>query len=133
MRRLPWNWRQRIEIVLSPDPLDGTISFILQWMEGKRPFRSPRDRRIGFLVIDPKGHICESLVDDRFQRRGLGSMVYRHALKHFGQLTTEWHDHSRDARYVWDSLIAEYQYKTNFFSGRLTVYNRRRRRTSKKG
>lgn len=125
MAKLPWNWRQRIEIV-KEDQCDDAISFTLQWMDGKRPPRTPKDGEIGYIVLDSTGFVDDVEVRAQFRRRGLGSMLYRHALRHIGHLSTNWHSHSADARRVWYSLMGEYYYKTDLFRNRLTVRNRRR-------
>lgn len=121
-KRLPWNWRRRIEIVLEDRD---EISFAIRWIEEKRPLRA--DRGIGYIVLDSDGFVDDVYLEPQFRRRGLGSMLYRHALQHVGHLSTRWRSHSTDARRVWRSLMGKYCYKTDFFTDRLTVRNRRRR------
>ena len=125
--RLPSNWRSRIEI--ATESWDGhMVSFQIRFIKG----RTPRGfcSYIGSLEVDPNDYIYVEGVEleDRFRGRGLGRMLYEYALCHYGRISTRYSSASEEARRVWLSLIRDYHFETDFFSGRLTVYNRKRRR-----
>ncbi len=113
MKRLPSNWRSRIEII-EHEPGE----FILQFKKGF----TPRGflRYIGRFIVEYK-HMEEAYLRSHFRGRGLGIMVYEHILHHYGELSTHYHRASPDAQRVWDSMSLRYPYKADFFTGVLTV------------
>lgn len=142
LRPLPWNWRSRIEIILEDgcipgyfsgqgNPLlidrrgrvaDGPLRFVLIFRKGKTPVGL--SRHIGFLAVDHKKPywVLESLIwKERFRKRGLGTLLYVHALGCLGQLTTNYGSCSEDAKGLWRSLAQKYPHTTDFFKSRLTI------------
>lgn len=139
-RRLPSNWRSRIEIIREDNleiamgrgrfRCDPSIRFTLTFKKGRTPkgFR----RLIGDLVITNKSpYFVEGAeIDEYFVRRGLGTLLYRHALKKLGSLTTNYPSASVAAQGLWKSLTRAHHFKTDFFEGELTVFKRQVRRKS---
>jgi hypothetical protein len=128
-RRLPANWRDRIEIVVADDSEEnhgeGTTEFILRFKKGRTPkgFRS----KIGYLICTENDngncYIEDVDVEENFQNRKLGLMLYKHAISEFGNLNTFYHNASNQAKRVWQSLCNTHHYEADFFSGRLTVHD----------
>lgn len=136
MKRLPWNWRSRIEIIREDDPvvnsgrgcfryLADSIRFTLRFKKGQTPkgFRT----RIGDLLIcDEEPYLVdEAAIDDYFVRRGLGTLLYLHVLNELGSLTTLYHSASNAAKGLWRGLIRRTRsHKTDFWEGTLTIHSR---------
>lgn len=124
--RLPWNWRSRIEVV-EEQISSGKIAFELVWVEGTRP--RGWEETLGELWVEGSGdHLVDlSHLVPQMRGRRLGRLMYEHALLRMGSLSTGyWRDTSDKAQRVWMSLIRDYEYATDFFTPRLTVYDRPR-------
>ncbi len=126
--RLPSNWRSRLEITRVDEPaITGRFSqppsviFNLNFKKGRTP--KGFYRNIGSLsVVDSSlPYVDGAEIDEYFRRRGLGRLLYAHALKELGSLTTYYHAISFSAKQVWASLIREYSHQTDFFAGTLTI------------
>lgn len=127
-RKLPPNWRQRLKIVKTKPEYPNEVTFNLEF-EGTLP-KGFRRTQGTLTVTKKKPHtVCAVEVKYAFRFRGLGRLLYTHALKHFGQLSTRFPDASENAQHLWERLSEEYCYKKT--SGRLTLTNRRKR--TKKG
>lgn len=86
-------------------------------------------KKVGYLSIEHKNKTYVVLVANvqrKYRNRGFGKMLYLTALEDLGKLTTLFHKASYYAQLVWLSLIKKYFYRTNYFKGTLTVYNRRK-------
>ncbi len=120
MKRLPSNWRSRLEIVWEED--GDYIDLILQFKKGLTPRGC--GRRIGCLDVIRHGQeiwVDETKLDLRFRRRGLGKLMYETMLKRFGNIHTLYHKASEDAQRVWKSLCKKYPFEADFFSGQLSL------------
>lgn len=85
--------------------------------------------RVGYItvnVITKKNYITVSNIIRRYRGKGFGKMLYLTALESHGHISTHYHKASNNAQYVWDSLVKQYVYRTNFFEDSLTVYNRKK-------
>lgn len=132
-RRLPANWRDRLHIIREDNPAvslgrgrfrcDPSIRFMITFKEGRTPkgFR----RFIGDLLITnkPPYFVEGAEIDKHFVRRGLGTLLYQHALNQLGSLTTNYPSASVAARGLWKSLTRIHRFKTDFFAGELTIWN----------
>lgn len=132
-RSLPPNWRSRLQITREDNPpvalgrgrfrCDPTIRFTLTFKKGRTPkgFR----RLIGDLVITNKSpYFVEGAeIDEYFVRRGLGTLLYQHALNQLGSLTTNYPRASAAAQGLWKSLTRIHRFKTDFFTGELTIWD----------
>jgi hypothetical protein len=120
-RRLPPNWRKRIELIHRNDEFEN--AFEIRFKKGQTPkgfFRS-----IGNLdieIYDGEAWVESADVEDHFRNRGLGTMMYEAAMNKFGALHTKYHDSSVSARWLWQSLTCKHLYKADFFSGQLTIF-----------
>lgn len=130
-RRLPFNWRSRIEIVEEEEcEFSGhkiryvETRYVLTFIKGKTPkgFLT----RIGDILVCVKdGEIeVEPEINEWAKGRGLGKMLYEHVLNKHGSISTIYHEASPEARMVWDSLCRRFPFKTDFFSGKLKIMNR---------
>lgn len=128
-KRLPSNWRSRIELVYEEDKWafgnvkGSNISFVLQFKKGHTP--SGFRQNIGMLHVEKCGGkwwVEQSFLDDHFCRRGLGTMLYTAALSRYGSLTTTYHKASDDAQGLWKSLVRTHRHETDFWKGELTVF-----------
>ncbi|KKL97550.1 hypothetical protein LCGC14_1833380 [marine sediment metagenome] len=132
---LPWNWRSRVEItrrfknshlcVVSGSHIDPSIVFELVFRKGRTPrgFR----RWIGNLTVTNKSpYFVEGAdIDEHFVRRGLGTLLYLHALNQLGSLTTSYHFASEPAQGLWRFLVRKTRsHRTDFFAGTLTIFKR---------
>jgi len=100
--------------------LEGETTFTLSFKKG----RTPRgfSRHIGDLRVTDSLSISSSEIDDYFRKRGLGTLLYVHALKELGSLTTHYHSASVAAKGLWRSLVRRCSsYKVDFFDGTLTL------------
>ena len=61
-------------------------------------------------------------LEDHFQKRGLGTILYLRALDTFGSLTTLYHSATTDAQRVWKSLVRTHRSEHDFFGGLLTIF-----------
>lgn len=120
--RLPWNWRQRLEIVYGQDRW-GDYSYKLQFRKGTTPRGFPRI--IGELTVhtEDNNFVDSAEIVERLQRRGLGTMMYMHALTELGTLTTSYHRASDDAKHLWDKLIKTHKYEIDFWKPSLTIFS----------
>lgn len=128
--RLPWNWRDRIEII-DDDDCSSSIIFIIQFKEDQSP--DGFGRLIGSLSIEgDKPHMIENAwLDEKFRGRGLGRELYEHALIKLGIISTTFHEASGMAQRVWKSLIRDYKYDPNFWEQKLIVHHKKRRTNAK--
>lgn len=86
-------------------------------------------KKVGYLSIEKKNktYIVSVInIQKKYRNRGLGKMLYLTALEDLGKLTTFFHKASYYAQLVWLSLIKKYAYRTDYFQGTLTVYNRQK-------
>ncbi len=134
-RRLPPNWRSRIEITREDEPvvnsgrgrfryLMGSIRFTLRFKKGQTP-RGFRTWIGDLLICDEEPYSVDGAeIDDYFVRRGLGTLLYLHALNELGSLTTLYHSASDAAKGLWRRLIRRTRsHKTDFWKGTLTIYS----------
>jgi len=121
-KRLPWDWRSRIEIVRYDNILMvGSISFEMLFKKGQTP-RGFRSLIGGMDVSDESPYFIESVsFHDYFQRRGLGTLLYVHVLDQLGSLSTHYHAASDSAQGLWRRLVRTHDYKIDFFAGTLTI------------
>lgn len=135
-KHLPWNWRSRVEIIRYDETvmncgrgrfrMNPAISFTLTFKKGQTPkgFR----KQIARLDIDNKPpYFIESVeMDDYFVRRGLGTLLYFHALNQLGSLTTLYHRASKSAQGLWRFLVRNTRsHKTAFFCRHIDCFQRR--------
>jgi len=120
--KLPWNWRERIEIIHDDDSA-GSVIFIIQFMNDKVP--NGFSKLIGSLTLEENDyHMVENAwLDEKFRRRGLGREMYEHALKELGCISTTFHEASGMAQRVWKSLIRDYPHDPDFWAQRLVVHS----------
>ena len=123
LRRLPPNWRKRIEFYKCPD--EGfQHEYRVEFKKGRTPIGFGRE--IGFLTVDmEKEHwvIETEIYDDRMRGRGLGKALYLMAVKHLGCISTIYHHGvSKDAQRVWKSLAKTHRHTLDFWTSRITVY-----------
>ncbi len=134
---LPWNWRSRLEITSAKygvgDRASGshsggqqrTIGFRLSFKKGQTPKGFPN--HIGSLCVDnkPPYFVDSAEIKDYFQRRGLGTMLYLHALNQLGSLSTLYFSASKEAQGLWRRLVRLMDNnRQDFFAGTLTVFKR---------
>ncbi len=125
--RLPWNWRDRLEMKVRGDEY-GSTRFRLQFKEGCIP--PGCCRIIGQLDVcdhdDDDNYIVESSwLQLRFRNRKLGMLLYTCAMNHLGSLTTEYYAASKEARRMWDSLARRNRHKW-CDDADLTIFARKR-------
>lgn len=131
MKRLPWNWRDRIEVVIDPDDYHycRDLTVTLRFKRGQTP--RGYSKYVGSIYVaqysgDPRWWVEESNVEEKFQGKGLGKLLYTTALKECKSLTTRYHNASEEAQRVWKSLIRHRRHEMDFMKGTLTVYYGRR-------
>jgi len=119
MRRLPSNWRSRIEIVEDEEAVRCT--FTLQFRKGYTP--KGFFRYIGTCLVDDELDISELDIQPRFQRRGLGTMLLKTALNRFGTLEIYWRTSSDLGKqfYKWFAENVASGYKTDFWNETLIL------------
>lgn len=135
--RLPWNWRSRVEITREDSSvtntncgrgrfrIEGSILFRLMFKKGQTP--KGFNRWIGELDICNKSphFVQESGLDEYFFRRGLGTLLYTHALDQLGSLSTHYHSASESAQGLWRRLArTRRDSRFDFFAGTLTVFRK---------
>lgn len=123
--RLPGNWRSRLEIVPNPQKWEkhGEVKFRLRFQDGRIP--GGFDQELGYILVewDPPCFVHNVVIANEYLRgRGLGKMLYEHALRATGMLSTRYHSSTDAAQRVWRSLIQRYPYTVDFFEPRLTIY-----------
>lgn len=131
--RLPWNWRSRVEITRHDEPaisyargrthLDGSVQFTMSFKTGQTP--KGFARHIGQLdICDKSPYFVEDVeLDDYFHKRGLGTLLYLHALNELGSLTTHYHSSSSAAKGLWRRLVRRLpSHRVDFFEGTLTIF-----------
>ena len=82
---------------------------------------------IGYINVQKKGKhnfVKVSSVINNYRGKGCGSMLYEHAIKELGSLSTNYHAASSLAQRVWKRLIKKYRHRDEFFSGVLTVFKK---------
>lgn len=128
-KRLPWNWRKRIEIRFKED--DCNYTFFIQF-KNKQEIEG-FEKKIGVLTVDKEEPYIVSVadIDEDFRRKGLGKQLYIKAIKKLGKLSTNYHEASSLAKYVWKSLANEYEHEFDFWEGILTVRNKKLKRGQK--
>lgn len=118
MKRLPSNWRSRIELVRLNEekhcfPADH-LYYVYRWCKGKTP--RGWSRQFGFMIVDPNGYVEDVDLDKEFRGRKLGIAMYERALQDKGILRTRYHRASQEARQCWISLIRRHQHQTDFWA-----------------
>lgn len=118
-RRLPPNWRERLKVTRTSN--ESVTTFHLQF---KDPVPKGFAREQGSLSVwRNKPHsVYVSEISPGFRFRGMGRLLYTHALKHFGQLSTHFGSASYNAQSLWKRLAKQYRYKCDHM--RLTIYNK---------
>jgi hypothetical protein len=132
-RRLPNNWRDRIELVIMEDSAT-EWSFTLQFKQGETPrgFK----KIIGTLDVTlkhgGKHYFVDSMfLEAHFHNRKLGLLLYETAIKHLGSLTSCYWEASVKAKRAWKSIVRRYDWECDFFGGFLTVFNRNPRKSKR--
>lgn len=75
----------------------------------------------GVLEVTRKNNlVARAYLDERLRNKGLGILLYEIALHDLGSLSTQYLDASEQAQRVWQSMIKNYRYETDFWSGVLT-------------
>lgn len=120
-KRLPPNWRKRIEII------EKRTSYMWEFTIQFKQNQTPKGfyRYIGNLTVDQLDNsfiVAEAFLEEKFRGRGLGKMLYLHAIHKLGQLGTYYHSATKDAQGVWKSLIKNLPYETDFWKNQLTVF-----------
>ena len=123
MRKLPWNWRDRIELVRDDDWGGFHRAYRWQWIKGKTP-RGFNHRWIGEILLCKENYIKNVELDDKFQGKGLGIAMYKRALHDSGVLRTRFHNIRPPARRCWMSLKRDYRHNIDFWAigGLLEVF-----------
>lgn len=87
------------------------------------------NEKIGFLTIERnKPHfVVQSYLKERFQKKGLGKMMYSEAIERLGCLSTRYNDASTKAQRVWRSLDNVYTGSKDFWTGEMTLRKRKKR------
>lgn len=121
-RQLPWNWRDRLEIIFHENEKD--FDFILQFKDGEEI--KGFDKEVGSLSVEKKDPYYVSVVEvaEYFRGRGQGKRLYFAAIEKLGKLSTRYYDASTLAQRVWKSLAKTLDSETDFWEGRLTVYRK---------
>ena len=100
-----------------------TVSKNLELQECVYKYELPSfpEAEIGVLEITRKnGIIARAYLDQRLRKHGLGMLLYEIALHDTGSISTQYLDASEMAQRVWHSLIKNYRYKEDFWTGILT-------------
>lgn len=128
MKRKPPNWRARLTVVKLSKHTDA-ITFNLEFDKKPKGF----SKQQGSLVIHNRKPyvIAHSRVSKHFHHRNIGYMLYVHALKELGQLSTEYNQASVKAQKLWRRLMSDYEHHIRR-DGIITVYNRRIRMRKRK-
>lgn len=119
------------------DYWDGGSSwnFGVRWKKGTKYKRKTKD--CGHLIVTVhdgyggiKYSVQESEIDDDDVRGlGIGFGLYERAIQKFGSLSTTYRDASPWARRTWLKLVQKYSYETDFWSGYLTVYAKKKEKS----
>jgi predicted GNAT family acetyltransferase len=83
--------------------------------------------QIGYLTISRKGKlniVRVASIELNMRGKGCGKMLYEHAIKQLGSLTTDYHKASNMAQLLWKRLVQLYRHKMDFFTGQLTVFKK---------
>ncbi len=133
-KRLPWNWRSRVEITRHDTPavkdvrgrkdprFDGSVKFKMTFKQGQTP--KGFANWVGELNVcdKPPYFVEDSAINGYFLRRGLGTVLYLHALNELGSLSTYYHDASFSAQGLWRRLVQRLpSHRVDFFAGTLNV------------
>ena len=120
--KLPRNWRCYLSIV-EQRYANKEIEYVLKLkLPGKAQYID-----IGYINVQKKGKhnfVKVSSVINNYRGKGCGSMLYEHAIKELGSLSTNYHAASSLAQRVWKRLIKKYRHRDEFFSGVLTVFKK---------
>jgi hypothetical protein len=121
-RKLPKNWKLLLHIEEKKER-NKNIEYKLKFIKDIEGYPST----IGYLIVAKKGKkhmVLLSSVEVDMRGKGCGKMLYEHAIKKLGSLTTEYHKASSMAQVLWKRLIQLYSYKIDFFNGEITVYKK---------
>jgi GNAT superfamily N-acetyltransferase len=120
--KLPRNWRCYLSIV-EQRYANKEIEYVLKLkLPGKAQYID-----IGYINVQKKGKynfVKVASVISNYRGKGCGSMLYEHAIKELGSLSTNYHAASSLAQRVWKRLIKKYRHCDEFFSGVLTVFKK---------
>jgi len=136
-RKLPSNWRQRIEIVVDETIKKkiyahigySTIVLTARFIKGKTPkgFHS----KLGSAIFETihsngKNYLVELDIIEPFQRRGLATMLFVKAIKNYlpnESMIIYWDSCSRKGKmfYKWFAENKAKKYKTDLFTSTLTI------------
>lgn len=104
--------------------------FGVRWKKGAK--YKKKTKNCGQLTIEVhdgldgiRYSVNESEVDEDIRGFGIGSELYELAIQKFGSLSTQYKALSPWAKRVWLKLIQKYEHETNFWTGYLTVYNKK--------
>jgi GNAT superfamily N-acetyltransferase len=120
--KLPRKWRCYLSIV-EQIYANKEIEYVLKLkLPGKAQYID-----IGYINVQKKGKynfVKVASVISNYRGKGCGSMLYEHAIKELGSLSTNYHAASSLAQRVWKRLIKKYRHRDEFFSGVLTVFKK---------
>lgn len=112
MARLKKSWIDNLSISKSQEMQEWVFKYHLP---------SYPEAEIGTLEITRKNYtVARAYLDKRLRNHGLGRLLYEIALHDLGKLSTQYLDASDMAQRTWKSLIRDYRYETDFWSGTLT-------------
>lgn len=86
-------------------------------------------KKVGYLSIEKQNKkyvVLVTNIQKKYRKRGFGKMLYLTALEDLGKISTQFHKASHVAQLIWLSMTKKYSYRTNYFTGTLTIYNRRK-------
>lgn len=120
-RRLPWNWRDKLEIVFSENKNE--FKFTLQFKDGEEI--EFFEKEVGSLSVEKKQpyFVSVSDVEEYFRGRGQGKRLYLAAINRLGKLSSKYYNASTLAQNVWRSLAKDFYYEIDFWEGTITVYS----------
>lgn len=123
-RKVPDNWRSRIEWKYERNR--HSFEFIVRFKSNKIPRNFQRE--IGRLIIDDSLPyiVSDVQVKEAFRRKGLGLKLYERAVKKLGKISTVYYEASKEAQNLWKKLRKTYRSRKSFFTGVLTIYNKKR-------
>jgi len=121
-RQLPWNWRDRLEIVFHEGGKE--YEFIIQFKDGEE--LKGFEKVVGSLSVEKENPYFVSVaeVEEYFRGRGQGKKLYLFAINKLGKLSTKYHEASTLAQNLWKGLVKSFNNETDFWEGRLTVYHK---------
>ncbi len=118
--KLPRNWRYCL-IITEQRYSKKEIEYVLKIkLPGKLQYMD-----IGYISIQIKrkyNFVKVASVIAQYRGKGCGSMLYEHAIRELGSLSTKYHMASSLAQRLWKRLTKKYKHTDDFFTGVLTVF-----------